>query len=128
MAEIDENKDDLDKKSILTIIKKLKVAYIKRADQSRRIIAHMNASPYPSVICGDFNDTPLSYTYNQFDRFLVDVFRNSSWGVGRTYIGKLPAGRIDYIFHTPNLSSAEFKIQKEKLSDHLAISCKIYKP
>jgi endonuclease/exonuclease/phosphatase family metal-dependent hydrolase len=128
MSSIDENNNDLDKKSILTMIKKLKVAYTKRADQSRRIIAHMNASPYPSVICGDFNDTPMSYTYNQFDRFLIDVFRNSSWGIGRTYIGKLPAGRIDYIFHTPNLSSADFKIQKEKLSDHLAISCKIYKP
>lgn len=128
MSSIEENKEDLDKKSILTMIKKLKVAYIKRADQSRRIIAHMNASPYPAVICGDFNDTPMSYTYNQFDRFLIDVFRNSSWGIGRTYIGKLPAGRIDYIFHTPNLSSAEFKIQKERLSDHLAISCKIYKP
>ena len=128
MSSIDEKNNDLDKKSILTMIKKLKIAYTKRADQSRRIIAHMSASPYPSVICGDFNDTPMSYTYNQFDRFLIDVFRNSSWGIGRTYIGKLPAGRIDYIFHTPNLSSAEFKIQKERLSDHLAISCKIYKP
>lgn len=115
------------KELVLNIVRKLKLAFQKRAEQSRRIIVHMNTSPYPAIVCGDFNDTPMSYTYNQFDRLLVDAFRNSSWGIGRTYNGRLPAGRIDYIFHSPNLSSTGFKIQKEIYSDHLAISCKINK-
>jgi endonuclease/exonuclease/phosphatase family metal-dependent hydrolase len=69
----------------------------------------------------------MSYAYNQFDRILVDAFRNCSSGIGSTYVGKVPAGRIDYIFHTPNLKSSHFVIQKEAFSDHRAISCKIYK-
>jgi endonuclease/exonuclease/phosphatase family metal-dependent hydrolase len=78
------------------------------------------------VICGDFNDTPMSYTYQIFDNELIDAFRNSSSGFGTTYSGYLPAGRIDYIFHSKSLKSAKFSIQKEKLSDHFAISCIIF--
>ena len=112
---------------VINVIRKLKVAYQKRAEQARKIISHMKKSPHPIIVCGDFNDTPMSYTYNQFDRLLNDAFRNSSWGIGRTYMGRLPAGRIDYIFHSSDLNSSSFKIQKEVFSDHLAISCKIYK-
>ncbi|MFN5879874.1 MAG: hypothetical protein ACK44B_13465, partial [Flavobacteriales bacterium] len=74
-----------------------------------------------------FNDTPMSYSYNQFNRSLIDAFRNCSYGIGSTYVGKVPAGRIDYIFHTDDLSSSHFVIQKEAYSDHRAISCKIFK-
>ena len=60
-------------------------------------------------------------------RTLIDAFRNTSFGIGATYAGKMPAGRIDYIFHTPDLDSYDFKIQTEILSDHRAITCKITK-
>jgi endonuclease/exonuclease/phosphatase family metal-dependent hydrolase len=116
-----------DQSTIKYMLKKLHIAYQKRADQARRVSEHAKTSPYPTIICGDFNDTPLSYTYNQFNRTLTDAFRNTSIGIGSTYIGKLPAGRIDYIFHSPELASYEFKIQKEEFSDHRAISCKISK-
>jgi endonuclease/exonuclease/phosphatase family metal-dependent hydrolase len=118
----------IEKKSMVRLlIDKLRIAYPKRAEQARAVIDHVQTSPYPTIVCGDFNDTPMSYAYNQFDKLLIDAFRESGFGIGTTYIGKVPAGRIDYIFHTPNLFSTEFKIQKEKLSDHRAISCKLFK-
>ncbi len=113
--------------AIRMIYRKLQTAYVKRADQARRVINHVKTSPYPTIVCGDFNDTPMSYTYNQFDRVLTDAFRNTSNGIGVTYVGKMPAGRIDYIFHSPELASNNFKIQQEVLSDHRAISCTISK-
>ena len=113
--------------AIRLIYRKLQSAYVKRADQARRVVNHIQTSPYPTIVCGDFNDTPMSYTYNQFDRVLTDAFRNTSTGIGVTYVGKMPAGRIDYIFHSPELASNNFKIQKEVLSDHRAISCTISK-
>jgi endonuclease/exonuclease/phosphatase family metal-dependent hydrolase len=69
----------------------------------------------------------MSYTYNQFNKGLVDAFRNASFGIGSSYVGRIPAGRIDYIFHSTSLFSSNFTIQKEVLSDHRAVSCIISK-
>lgn len=125
----EKNKESAPEKStIRLLIEKLRIAYPTRADQARRVTEHLETSPYPVVICGDFNDTPLSYVYNQFDKQLTDAFRETSHGLGVTYAGKVPAGRIDYIFHTSNLAAQHFVIQKKAHSDHLAIYCEIWKP
>ena len=115
------------KNTIQLLLEKLKVAYPKRAEQAKKVVEHMNESPYPVIICGDFNDTPLSYTYNKFAISYTDAFRNSSSGLGITYAGKVPAGRIDYIFHSKELNSSNFTIQKEVFSDHRAIGCEVWK-
>lgn len=109
------------------LMDKLRIAYPKRAEQARKVVEHMEQSPYEVVVCGDFNDTPLSYTYNTFFSHFTDAFRNASSGIGVTYAGKVPAGRIDYIFHSRDLHSGDFEIQSEVHSDHRAISCKIWK-
>lgn len=109
------------------MLDKLRIAYPKRADQAKRVVEHMEQSPYEVVICGDFNDTPTSYCYNTFFSKFTDAFRNSASGIGVTYAGKVPAGRIDYIFHSRNLHSANFEVQKDVFSDHRAITCEIWK-
>lgn len=109
------------------LLSKVLGAYPVRAQQAKQLTAHMKESPYPIIVCGDFNDAPMSYTYNQFHRFLTDAFLNTSFGIGRTYAGKVPAGRIDYIFHDQSMGSRNFVIQKEVLSDHYAISCTLFK-
>lgn len=114
--------------NVFRILKKLYQAYPIRAEQANKVTDHMRNSPHPVVVCGDFNDTPMSYTYNQFSAQLTDAFRNCGFGIGKTYAGKVPAGRIDYIFHSPLLNSRNFKIQAECLSDHYAINCELYKP
>ena len=108
------------------LINKIRHAYPVRAEQAKLIARHIKNSPYPVILCGDFNDTPLSYSYNQFSATMIDAFRNTSFGTGNTYAGNIPAGRIDYIFHSPEIGSREFKIQSEQLSDHFAISCKLF--
>jgi endonuclease/exonuclease/phosphatase family metal-dependent hydrolase len=107
-------------------IRKMRTAYKKRANQANKVIDHMNHSPYPVIICGDFNDTPISYTYQQFNKSLTDAFLNCQFGIGRTYIGRIPAGRIDYIFHSPKLASSDFRVHDVTYSDHKPISCKIH--
>jgi endonuclease/exonuclease/phosphatase family metal-dependent hydrolase len=117
-----------EKSTLRLLIERLSIAYPSRAEQALRVTEHMETSPYPVVICGDFNDTPLSYVYNQFDRQLTDAYRETSSGLGVTYVGKVPAGRIDYIFHTSDLAAQHFSIQKKACSDHRAIYCEIWKP
>lgn len=111
------------KKGVIAAYRKLRSAFEKRADQARRVVEHLKSSPYPVIVCGDFNDTPMSYTYNQFQLVLLDAFRGNGFGLGTTYVGRLPAGRIDYLFYSPLLRVSHFKIQKQTSSDHRAISC-----
>jgi len=114
--------------NIFKLFNKIRLAYPIRAKQAEEVAAHIKKSPYPVIVCGDFNDSPMSYSYNQFNSILTDAFRNCSFGLGATYAGKIPAGRIDYIFHDRSLNSTNFKIQEDPLSDHRAISCTIFKP
>ncbi len=115
------------KKGAIAVYRKLRSAFEKRADQARRVVEHLKTSPYPVIVCGDFNDTPMSYTYNQFQLALLDAFSGSGKGLGTTYVGRLPAGRIDYLFYSPLLNASLFQIQKLTRSDHRAISCVFHK-
>ena len=118
--------DQEENSGFFAVLAKVKAAYPIRASQTDKVIEHISHSPHPVVVCGDFNDTPMSYTYSQFISSLTDSFRNTSFGIGKTYAGKIPAGRIDYIFHSPELGSQNFTIQEEVLSDHYAISCSVF--
>ena len=107
------------------IVGRLKRAFIKRAEQVDSVARSMSQAPYPVIVCGDFNDTPVSYAYNTLSKKLTDTFLESGTGWGKTYIGVFPSYRIDYILHSKYFQSYEFTTHKEKLSDHYAISCKI---
>ena len=82
---------------------------------------HMNDSPYPIVVCGDFNDTPNSFSYQKIVNGLNDSFLQKGSGFGSTFLGKIPFLRIDYILHSPNVKIQSFTTHKAKLSDHKAI-------
>jgi endonuclease/exonuclease/phosphatase family metal-dependent hydrolase len=107
---------------IKRMIKKLKHAYPLRVAQAETILEHAKTSPFPTIICGDFNDTPMSYVYNSFNANFYDAFRGNYFGLGSTYAGRLPAGRIDYIFYSSDLKAINFSIQNEVHSDHYAIT------
>jgi len=121
-----ENNDTLDADDIeiasKNILGRIKRAFIKRATQTEKILAHINACKYPVIICGDFNDTPFSYTYHAFSEKYQDAFMESGNGIGNTYVGSMPSYRIDYIFHSNNFASSNFEVLPEELSDHYPIS------
>ena len=112
------------KKGINGIMERMKSSYKKRAGEARVIKEHMQSSPYPIILCGDFNDTPLSYAYNTISENLKDAFKESGRGIGQSFV-KLPALRIDYILHNERFKSYNYKRHKQKLSDHYAVSCKV---
>lgn len=93
-------------------------AFERRAAQVEAIKAHIKASPYPVVIAGDMNDTPVSYSYREFEQFLQDGFMNAGAGLGRTYVGTFPSFRIDYVWHSEDLVCQEFHVLSDELSDH----------
>ena len=100
---------------------KLTKAFIRRATQAEIIAQHISNSPFPAIVCGDFNDTPVSYVYRTVRGNLKDSFKSAGIGFGGTYNGQLPSFRIDYIFHSPLFDSYNFKKFNFDYSDHFPI-------
>lgn len=79
------------------LIHKMRATFRKRASQAEQLAALVAESPYPTIVCGDFNDTPVSYTYKTVSRNLQDIFLETGRGWGRTLSFLSPSLRIDYI-------------------------------
>ena len=92
-----------------------------RAGQVGEIRAEMDASPYPVILAGDFNDTPSSYTYRTMKGDMTDGFRDSGSGYGGTfrYLGGVL--RIDYIFYDDAFEGIRYYMPQEDVSDHKAV-------
>lgn len=107
---------------IRDISSRLRNAFVKRAVQSEIIAAHIAESPYPVLVCGDFNDTPVSYSYRQVREGLSDAFSECGFGIGRTYNGKFPSFRIDFILYGDDFGALHFRRKKVRLSDHFPVT------
>jgi len=114
-----ENKETMDEMKNLSI--SLKEGFAKRALQAQLVKSYINKSPHPVIVTGDFNDTPVSYTYRKIRKGLNDSFVTSGYGAGFTYRGLYPANRIDYILYDNNLLNTYFEIKKVRYSDHYPI-------
>ena len=99
----------------------LKKGFIKRSIQVQTLKEHINASKYPVIVAGDFNDTPVSYAYRNIRKGLNDSFVNSGYGAGFTYKGNYPPNRIDYILYDKTITNSYFDIIKTRYSDHYPI-------
>lgn len=113
--------NDKIKKGSLAIFGKMKNAYIKRAVQIETVAEFIRNSPYPIIFTGDFNDTPVSYSYRQIANELDDTFVDAGKGIGQTHVQMLPMLRIDYIFHSKTLQTIEHKTINKDYSDHFPI-------
>lgn len=103
---------------------RLTPAFKTRALQSQQIseIISKNKNPY-LIVCGDFNDTPISYTHHKIKGKLHDAFVESGCGLGITYNKHRFLFRIDYILHSDNIKSYNCTIGKLKNSDHYPMWC-----
>lgn len=124
MESPDMNKEAI-KKGVFGIVKRLKKSFQKRAIQVEVIKKHLENSPFPIVLCGDFNDTPNSFAYHKISEGMQDSFLEKGKGFGSTFLGNIPFLRIDYILHSPSIKIHSFITHKERLSDHKAIESKL---
>ena len=104
-----------------TLIRKMKHAFTRRGEQSDLAKADIVTSPYPSVLTGDFNDVPNSYTYFTLRGVRKDAFLQKGLGIGRTYLSLAPTLRIDYILPDREFDVIQFDMIDEELSDHLLL-------
>ena len=104
------------------ILKKLNYAFQRRSDELQRVLNGMPEVDAPVLICGDFNEPPLSYNYQQMRKAgFVDTFTKAGRGIKPTYAGKLPLLRIDYIWADSQVAPLNYKRIRQKASDHYPI-------
>jgi len=103
------------------LILKMKQAYRKRGVQADIVNNTISKSPYPAIICGDFNDVPNSYTYFRIRQDWQDAFLKKGFGIGRTFISLAPTLRIDYILTSTQFEVKQFDMVDEALSDHIML-------
>jgi endonuclease/exonuclease/phosphatase family metal-dependent hydrolase len=103
------------------IIYKIKLGVLKRASQANFIKDEMNHSPYPVIICGDFNDVPVSYAYEKIGEGMKNAFAEKGSGISRTFSSISPTLRIDNIFTDQNFKIMDYTRIKKSYSDHFPI-------
>ncbi len=104
-----------------SIISKIKTGFLKRATQADFIKDEVDLSPYPVIVCGDFNDVPNSYAYETIGAGLQNAFVEKGSGIARTFSSISPTLRIDNIFADKKFKVAQFLRVKKLLSDHFPI-------
>ena len=113
-----KNQDDNIVGNTRSIFLKIKKAFIYRSIQTDIVKSKIDESPYPFLLCGDFNDVPNSYTYYTIKKGLKDAFLERGFGIGRTFSAISPTLRIDYLLTSSSFSVEQYKRVVNDYSDH----------
>lgn len=95
---------------VRSMIQRLSDNNCMRASQADTLAAIIASSPYPVIVCGDFNDTPVSYTYKTVSSNLNDCYREVGRGYSHTYRGFFDMLRIDYILCSDEFEPLSYEV------------------
>lgn len=100
---------------------KIKGSIYRRSQQVNKILEHIEASPLDAFVCGDFNDTPTSYTYYKLKKSRIDNYVEAGRGFGATYSKLWPLIRIDYVLSPKDFKVLSYKSPRLPFSDHYPV-------
>lgn len=109
---------------IQEILPALAKGFTKRAKQIELLTHFLAKTPYKTILTGDFNDLPYSYSYQALKRYLYNAFESCGAGFGTTHasVGNLPRIHIDNQFYGKGLKCTGFRTFYEQTSsDHAPI-------
>ena len=78
-----------------------------------------------AIVTGDFNDNPMSYTYNRLKKGRDDSFVEAGKGFGATYSFLWPFIRIDYILYPSHFTAVSHSVPRVRYSDHYPVIAEI---
>ena len=124
MAEGSQDRELAGKESKL-LMEKLAEASKIRAPQARKVATYIrHHSHYPIIVCGDFNDNPLSYVHHTIAEGLTDCFVATGNWPGWTFNHNRIRVRIDHILCSKNIVPYQCRVDsKINVSDHHPVSC-----
>lgn len=110
--------DRTGKEAFDVIMDRLRSNAYQRTEQVERVRGVMDRTSRPIIFCGDFNDTPASYTYKRIKEGLIDGFKSSGKGYGSTYKPLMRIFRLDYILYDPEFEGVLCYSPNLLWSDH----------
>ena len=97
------------------------ILLVKLAEANAYVKEHAN---YPVIVCGDFNDNPISYSRHTMGETLTDCFVATGRGIGLSYNQKAFSFRIDHIFCSKDIQPYNCEVDdKMDASDHYPLIC-----
>lgn len=115
----------MERKSVIQIMQK---HALKRNKQAQLLHEAIQSSPYPVLVCGDFNDVPSSFAYTQVSQGLRDCFKEAGYGWGNTYQSLGNLFRIDYMLCSKQSVVTDYNLISNSWSDHKIQCATIYYP
>jgi len=109
----------------MRLFKRLSKSFAKQGEQAAIINLHRKASPYRTIVCGDFNNTQFSNVYKVIKGDMLDSFMEKGTGYGRTFNFKYYPVRIDFILADKALEIVAHKNYDVKLSDHFPVMASV---
>ncbi|HQI50188.1 MAG TPA: endonuclease/exonuclease/phosphatase family protein, partial [bacterium] len=120
------------KRTLESSLAQTRLAYQRRmaeAEQLEQLVGRIKA---PTIVAGDFNDTPNSPLYRRFEATLRNAFATAGWGLGTTWgqynlKGSVPHWlrfilfdflRIDQLFASRHFRILEARVIPLAISDH----------
>ena len=109
------------------LIEKLGRYTAKRSKEADAVHAYIEAHrQYPIIVCGDFNDNPISYVRRTIAKGLKDCFVETGRGFGLSYNQKGFFFRIDHMMCSDAFEPYNCEIDNEMdASDHFPILCRL---
>ena len=111
------------------LLSKLSEAAAYRGAQADSIRALVERNTGKSIIvCGDLNETPISYTYQRLARCLNSAYRQRGKGPGFSYSRRSFPVRIDHLFYSDDWSCTSCSIDRTiSASDHYPLIIRLSK-
>lgn len=118
------NRDTARTQSVM-LVEKLARSAVIRSRQAEAVHRYIEAhSHLPVIVCGDFNDSPISYAHHKVGEGLTDCFAASGRGLGLSYFQKGFFFRIDHIFCSQHFQPVRCVVDnKIDASDHFPVLC-----
>ena len=116
---------DTAKEESVLLLDKLSSSAVKRAPEAEAVHRYIEEHrQYPIIVCGDFNDNPISYSRRTIAQGLTDCFVKTGRGLGLSYNQKGFYFRIDHILCSDHFEPYNCEIDDEMdASDHYPILC-----
>lgn len=121
------NNDTLRDEKVRSIFRRVHDNSVLRAAQVDSIATEIRSTRLKHIVCGDFNDTPMSYVYRTMAHGMKDAFSECGSGYSHTFRGFFNTLRIDFVLRSEGLEALSYEVLPVDFSDHRPVVVRMIK-